>query len=769
MLATTSILAAFITPWLATAGAAAVAAPILIHLLARRRFRRIRWAAMDFLIDAERRNRRRIRMEEWILLALRCLAVFLVGLLVARPFLTPSGFASALKRVQRTERVLVLDDTFSMTYQVDDGSPFARAKTAARRLLTQIHEEFPDDTVSILRTSDPATPIVAGAFLDTRQLEELLARVESLEASERSMDLRAVFDGVVGALERDSSILNAAVYLVSDFQRKDWAQREAQASAGQELAHSLDAWAVEDRDLRLFFVNLGEEDAKNVAVTQLAGQGAQVVAGTESVVRAAIANYSGTSVGALPLQLTVGGRPAASKNLPGMDERQSTTVDLEASFLRAGDEPVRLELPHDKLIIDDTRYLTVPVVSAVRVLLVDGEPSGDAFDDEVALLATALRPEGEVFSGYEVTTVDEPGLEEVNAADFAAVVLANVFRVSDPMIEAIERYARDGGGVLIFLGDQIDADLYNSTLYKDGRGLLPARLVELVKPAEPAHLRFVDRVHPALRAIGHSADILGVGDVPFFSYFDVQPYAVEEIAGQGDAAPDSDRAAETRSAAVLAELGSADHPAIVERGFGKGRVVLIATSADKEWHLWPNHPTFLPMMLELVSYVARGTTGNNEQYIGGAVEVAFDPAVFQPDVSVRTPLYPNEPEVFVTAVAHTDGRGLVARWEQTARSGFYQFVLKRQDGGEDIRYVAVNVDPGESDLAMIEEAQVRKAMGDIPLEYIQGLDNLATGTSEGRTELWPFCLAFAVVVLMAEQTLAWRWGRARDLKPETRN
>ena len=85
------VLAAFVTPALAWAGAGAVAAPILIHLLARRRFKRIRWAAMDFLIDAERRNRRRIRMEEWILLALRCLAVALLGLLVARPFITPSA------------------------------------------------------------------------------------------------------------------------------------------------------------------------------------------------------------------------------------------------------------------------------------------------------------------------------------------------------------------------------------------------------------------------------------------------------------------------------------------------------------------------------------------------------------------------------------------------------------------------------------------------------------------------------------------------------
>ena len=74
--------------------------------------------------------------------------------------------------------MLVLDDTFSMDYEVDDGSPFARTKIAARRLLTQIHEESPDDTVTILRASEPDKPLIAGAFLDSKQLDELLARID---------------------------------------------------------------------------------------------------------------------------------------------------------------------------------------------------------------------------------------------------------------------------------------------------------------------------------------------------------------------------------------------------------------------------------------------------------------------------------------------------------------------------------------------------------------------------------------------------------------
>ena len=75
-------------------GALAIAAPIIIHLLNKRKFRLIDWAAMDFLLEADRRNRRRVRLENLILLLLRCLAVALIAFLVARPFLTPARRAA---------------------------------------------------------------------------------------------------------------------------------------------------------------------------------------------------------------------------------------------------------------------------------------------------------------------------------------------------------------------------------------------------------------------------------------------------------------------------------------------------------------------------------------------------------------------------------------------------------------------------------------------------------------------------------------------------
>ena len=749
------VLAAFVTPGLAWAGAGAVAAPILIHLLARRRFKRIRWAAMDFLIDAERRNRRRIRMEEWILLALRCLAIFLLGLLVARPFITPSGLASAWGGSRRIERVFVLDDSFSMGYQSPGGTPFERAKSAVRRFIDSIRRETPDDTVTILRMTDASKPVESGASLSNEGAEELLSRLEALNPSQRSIDLSTVFQGVVEVLQRDPGIVNVAVYLISDFQRKDWVRREGAVEPGRPdatVAAPLAAWATKDRGLRLVLLNVGESDAANTAVADLTLQGGQLVAGTTGIVRASVANHSGRSVENLELQASVGNRPQPPKTIPSLAEHQNAVVDLEVDFPRAGDESARVEIPRDALPIDNVRYVAAEVLSAVRILIVNGEPSADEYDDEVALLTTALRPEGEVFSGHEVVVVDEPGLADANLAGFHAVVLANVYRLSEPTVESLEQFVRQGGGVIFFLGDQVDADLYNAALFRGGEGLLPAELGEVVRPSEAAHLIVTDRLHPALRALSREDDPLGISQIPFFQFFSCKlPEAANTGGGAG--------ATEVR---VIARFDTPDEdPAIVERTFGRGRVLLVTTSADKEWNQWPDHPTYLPVITELIRHAARHGNVGAEQFVGMPLEVPIDPAVFGPEVVIRAPAYPNEPEATATASPSADGRGLNIRWEQTDAAGLYQFVLKRLDGGEGIRLAAVNVDSRESDLTPAQETELRRALVGLPFEYVQGLDRVAQAADEARIELWQPVLILATLVLMSEQCLAWWWGRRR--------
>ncbi len=766
-----ALLAAFVSPALATAGAIAVSAPILIHLLARRRFKRIRWAAMDFLIDAERRNRRRVRLEELILLALRCLAVLLVGLMVARPFLSAGGIAAAWGGSRRIERVIVLDDSFSMGYESPDGTPFARAKSAVRRLIESFRRDAPDDSVTILRMSSPTNPVVAGAYLDAEQVDATLARVEALAPSQQAIELADVFKGAAEVLSRDAGAVNAAVYIVSDFQRRDWSAGEKSEGTATEgaITAPLRGWAGQDRGLRMVLVNVGQEDAANLAVIGLDLEGGQPVAGTTSPIRATVANLARHPAKNLQLSVEVGHRAQGTKSVPSLSEFQQTAVDVQAEFIRAGDESVRVEIPADALPIDNTRYAAVDVVNAIRVLMVDGEPSADEYEDEVGLLRTALRPEGEVFSGQEVVVVDETGLETAGLSGYHVVILANVYRISAPVVESLERFVRAGGGLMVFLGDQVDAQSYNAELFREGSGVLPAELGEVIRPNESSHLVIVDRLHPALRALGGTDDPLGISQVPFDQYFACPvPDEKNPTAGESASVPTMggnrlpSNNASSGSARVIARFSDADeHPAIVERAVGAGRVLLITTSADKEWNAWPDHPTYLPIMTELLRHVTRSRGSDMDRWVGSRIEFPLDSSAYEPDAIVRPPGYPNEPEAAVTAVPVESDDGMQIRWEHTESAGIYQFAMRRRDGGEAIRLVALNVDPTESDLTMVRDEVLTRTMSGVPFEYVRGLEQLAGAAEEAKTELWTPMLLAAVVALMMEQSLAWWWGRRR--------
>src|SRR5437868_13366711 len=102
------MLSLFLNPYTMVAGAALVSSPIIIHLINRLRYRRVKWAAMEFLLKSQKRNRRRLIIEQLILLLLRILLVLLAAFLVAR--FVQAGLSTG----QGAVHVVVLDDSLSM-------------------------------------------------------------------------------------------------------------------------------------------------------------------------------------------------------------------------------------------------------------------------------------------------------------------------------------------------------------------------------------------------------------------------------------------------------------------------------------------------------------------------------------------------------------------------------------------------------------------------------------------------------------------------------
>src|ERR1017187_2559729 len=193
-------------------GLAAASVPILIHLLNRRRFRQVTWAAMQFLMAAARKNRRRIRIEQWLLLAIRTLVVLLVVSAMAKPFLETFGNLIAGRR---THRVLVLDASLSMGYTSGESSRFDQAKALAAQLVTDSRR---GDAVSVILMGDRPEVVISDP---SHNLGEVKKEIDELAISDGGTNLAATFGAIDRVLEV-SPIPQKEVVFLTDLQASSW-------------------------------------------------------------------------------------------------------------------------------------------------------------------------------------------------------------------------------------------------------------------------------------------------------------------------------------------------------------------------------------------------------------------------------------------------------------------------------------------------------------------------------------------------------------------
>ncbi|MCP4247838.1 MAG: hypothetical protein GY778_12385, partial [bacterium] len=754
-----AMLGAFVWPGLFAASVAGVSAPILIHLLARRRFKRVRWAAIEFVIEAQRRNRRRVRLEEAILLLLRCLAVLLIGTVLARPFLSPQGWAGAWgdSGSGQREHIFLLDDSYSMGFTAGGATRFAQAKRELIGLLDRRRQQSGGDLITVWRSSALDTPLASGIHLDDRSLAELSARIEALEPSQRTLGLDDAVEATVTLLTENPDVGGATLTVVSDFQRIDWVDRPgAGASSDEETTllplAPLAEWAEAGHGLNVVLVAVGQERGSNAQVAEIRPGDARFIAGMPAKVEVTIANLGTSEREAGDLHVTAGPSNTRTVAVPSMAAGGRVTVPVDVSWPTVGLAAVRMALPADGLADDDVRTAVVAVDEAVRILVVNGEPSSDAHDDEVKLLTTAMAPAGAVFSGNAVRVIDETELESALSVGSGPeawaphlVILANVYRIGEAAVERLEAFVRGGGGLLMYLGDQVDAESYNALLHADGAGLMPVALGPVVQGgAGGVGLAAGDFLHPVVRVFA-GRDNPFVARLAFYRFFgvpDEQP---------PDGKQDTDASAPTVVARYGDGLGT---PALIERRFGAGRVLLANTSCDLEWNNWAKDPSYVVAVQELTRHLARRGRVAEELVVGEPIEVRLDPGRYAPTAVLRTPGYPKEREYGLTAMPEPDGAGLLLRWEETDRAGLYRLLLQQIEGVDEERLLAVNVDPWEGDLRAADEAELREAMPGIPVMYLRSADDADVLAEAGRRELWRGILLAALLVLMGEQVLA---------------
>ena len=760
-------------------GIGAVSIPVIIHLLNRRRYRTLKWAAMEFLLEAQRANRKRVRIEHLLVLFLRCLAVALVVATVARPVTTRGALAALPGARDQVERVLVVDDSGSTTEREGDRSAFDEEKRLTKELLDDLGRERPGDLVTIVRGSRAHRPDLIRSEAKSGRTEDVARRIDDWKPTHMRFALHECLSEVLGAErggEKDKgSALRRFVYVLSDFRRSDWLgaldekeqkelEKQGASSRLQLAARTVKAAGA---GVSFIVIDAGHDDPTNVGVVDLAPQEKLVVTGIPEKLVARVKNWGKAPAHDVALRLIVGTNSVPVAPIPLINGGETKEVEISYTFAEPGRVAATVELTAgDRMPADDRRFLALEVVKAVRVLLVDGRPTDDPYESQTFYLERALQPPGEVKSGVETVTIPVERLADEDLSSYHAIILCDLDRFPAQRLPALERYVHDGGGLAIFLGDEVDPQAYESELWvrhlretdKDGKsversiegaGLLPCRLGELKGPfAESPKLAVPSLDHPLLRVFQGENN-------PFLSRVKSRRHFGLKIDPQKDPT--------TRPIAHWEDPEST--PALVEKAFGDGRVVLLNTTASRAWTDWPREISFPITAQELVRYLAPDSKRGANFEVGTIQTRAINPGVYEPKALLTFPDDPtNTAHELLAARDARPGEGsdaLVFTFPEATMSGVYTLELKPRAPGVPARREAhaALMDPREGDLEKADASQVSKILeGEgVKVQIAKSAGHSLLALTEGeRNELWRTAAWFLLIVLAIEALAALR-------------
>jgi hypothetical protein len=751
---------------------AAAILPILIHLFSRRRVQEMPFSQLRFLDEITRRKIRRMRLRQWLLLAMRTLAIALIALALSRPVWHGPG---ANRQRGSSAVAILIDDSFSMEARLDAGTllpietatttmsfptRFEQARQRALQLVDLLGEG--DQAILVFAASPPRVPYESTVRDPALLREEILRAVP-----------RATRADLVGALERvgpalrSARTLNRELFVVSDFQQVDAREllrrfgADAQAAATppatadstRRAAGADDGKAGASRALltlpdqtRLYLLPVQAPAEPNLALIWGFYEPFPGEAGGRLTVRAR--NHSEQAVADGVLQVLAGDGTILAEGMIGIEPNSVGQAVISVPATPADGELV-VQAPPDLLERDNRHFVGTAATTRFKLLIVTGgsrndpqvleeltypvlalDPFGGAALLEPDAGTEANRAAGEAQRDaqaqgvqlFEVESVPEADLGLRPDLDVDAVILLNIGRLSTAAAEMLERYHAGGGNVMIVLGDRADARIYNTQILPRLGGL---RLENVVGD---------------LAGESWFSLLPATGDHEIFAGFPVAP-------GEALTGARFRRFVDVRLGAQSRVLGefSGGHPALIE----EPGLLVFASSLDMRWSDFPTSASYLPFLHRaLLQIILQGRIGRQEPRVGEALVFPVPPEIARETLQCAGP-----DGIDIAAELVQSERGATLRTVPVEQPGFYRIHTGSADGT--LRTFAVNVDARESDLTAMTPAEGTLIFGDQAVTIPAGeeLSRQVLETRYGR-ELWRHCLALAFLLLVAESLVA---------------
>jgi hypothetical protein len=770
-------------------GALAAAIPVVLHMIHRQKAKELPFSTLRFLRLSVEKTRRRKRIHDVLLMVLRAAVLLLLAVGLARPTLTS---LSSLWGGADTAVAIVLDNSASMG-MVDQGQVrFRTALGAAEQIVGQLRE---GDQVALFRSGGPVLPELGKLDRTQEQVRQMLLQWlnapsptggVSYERADLALKVRQA-----RTLLAESEAANKQIYVLTDLQRLSWENSGsgdglAAGSADGLAAAGTAASPVVEQNIPIIVVDCNRAPAPNVAVAGVSLATVVPVAGVPVKATAELFN-------AVPdaqqrrLELYVDGAKEESSPVlnvpPGGRMTHEFTFTPTRGGLHRGE--VRL-VGEDGSELDDRRFFAVEVDQGIPVAVVKPQRHEIPYLEDTFYVEQALAPGKSGAWAIRPTPLTAGDLLGEPLSNYKVIFCVNLPALPSETAERLRAYVAGGGNLVWICGDNVEPAAYNQMDQQAAGQLLPAPLLDVrtasrglsqfsrsengtvpfgsengtvplvgqfsrsengtvpfggengtvpLAPLADANrdswqISFLDREHPALGPLAEPATL----------YQSVLVYKHVRMDTKG-----------TSGVRVLARLDDGE-PLLAQRDVGRGKVLLLGTSAHVGWSNLPLRPIFLPLLVQLTYHLAGVEQARHMLLAGSPLLLPLEGAARPSGVEILPP----GGELIRRKTEDQQGQPLKTfRYDDTHQIGIYELRLLAAGGTRQIGF-AVNVDPDEADPAKIEPQELRERFAPTPLVFADNPDDLS-GTfawlREG-TSLWEWFLTAVLLALVFEPLLA---------------
>ncbi len=759
-------------------GALLLAVPLIIHLLNRRRHKKRPWAAMEFLLRAYQKQRKRLRRENLLLLLLRCAIPVFLAFALARPTLRDSSALGGLNNTS-AHHVFVFDGSYSMGLDLPNGTtPFERARQLATAMIDGLGSQSGQKATMVVNGLRPQMPLREDLNL-SRAKERIAALGNPTDAgAELTPALLQVAD-----LIEESTDGTIHVYVFTDLQsrafgddpfRQDGDQPAAPAVTTPEEPtqkmfedSAVDAIARIQERASLTMLDVrsggGGDVHDNLQVIGLELGLPHAIAKTAVPIRAMLRNRSGLT---RTVQATLeidGEQPLRSS--AEIEAGAEAEVSFDVTFRTTGQRRVRVSIDGDDLAADNARHTIVDVREQLRVLLVEGSDEEEPELRDATHMRRILDPTGgegsPELTPFRLDTIDTVTFlgGRGRIEEYDVIVLANVPRVNETAAEELRTAVRGGAGVLVMLGDRVNVDSYNLHLHGSGDDLMP---VYLTNPDEVRNTRG-GRQHYGAEIVGDDHPVYAdFAEKVFFQIFETLPiyrYVPAELPEPIDANPADGEPPPTRTR-VLASMRTRNQtPLLVANEFGYGKALYLMSAISRRpdrWNELDYEVVSFPFLHQAAHWLALPAIDPFNVEVGTALTATtksrpYDLAAVLPERAglAKVPIGDDAQPLL-------GGRYALPPFGRTEHAGFYTIEMLVDRGGAQERdqlSFAVNPDPAEGELEFFSHEAAREFLG--VERIVTDLPNASQAAIQSSfSDLGPLFLWLTLAALLGEAALA---------------